>query len=483
MTAQTLSDTLAEFAAGASFSSLPPPVVASACNRVLDTLGLCIAATGSPEARAVAGVARALGGTAGDATAIGAPERLPATAAALVNGSLAHSLEFDDTHLPSILHPSAVLVPATLAAAEQAGSSGAELVTALAVGYEIDVRLGMAAYDAALRNNVFFERGLHATSICGALAASAAAAKLLRLDAARTRDAIGIAASMGAGLLEANRTGGSVKRLHCGLAAEAGLKAAAFAAAGLTAPPTVLEGRFGFYEAFAGGAFDPAVVVGELGTTWQTPLIHVKPYPANHFTHAGIDAALRARAVPGFAVSEVTRVEVGVAAPTLRTIAEPREQKVRPLSGYAAKFSGPYTVAAALVRGHCGYATFEDAAVGDPEVLALAERVFHHPDPRCDSIYPEQFPATMSVHRRDGDPIVVDVLVNHGSPQDPLSASELEAKFTTSCARGGVAAGDAAGLMAAVRDLAGSDLTLLRARLGEISRSIADAVTRKEVLV
>ena len=178
---------------------------------------------------------------------IGGEERCPAPAAALVNGTLAHALDFDDTHLPSVLHPSASVVPAALAVAEARGRSGAEALHAIAVGIEINVRLGSAGYDATQRVNLFFERGLHATSICGALAAAGAAALLLGLDAAGVADAIGIAASMGAGLLEANRTGGTVKRVHCGWAAHAGVCAAELARSGLTGPPTVLEGRFGFF--------------------------------------------------------------------------------------------------------------------------------------------------------------------------------------------------------------------------------------------
>jgi 2-methylcitrate dehydratase PrpD len=198
-------------------------------------------------------------------------------------------------------------------------------------------------YDEELRNSVFFERGLHATSICGAVGAAVAVAMLRGQDEAGIASAAGIAASMGAGLLEANRTGGTVKRVHCGRAARCGVAAAELARHGLTGPPTVLEGRFGFLQAFCGDRAHPDAVVRGPGTDWELPRVVFKPYPCNHFTHAGEDAALRLRA-QGLAPADVTAIELGVAKPVLRTIAEPPETKARPASGYHAAFSGPYTV-------------------------------------------------------------------------------------------------------------------------------------------
>ena len=134
-------------------------------------------------------------------------------------------------------------------------------------------------YDEELRNSVFFERGLHATSICGAVGAAVAVAMLQGQDEAGIASAAGIAASMGAGLLEANRTGGTVKRVHCGWAARCGVAAADLARHGLTGPPTVLEGRFGFLQAFCGDRAHPDAVVRGLGTDWELPRVVFKPYP------------------------------------------------------------------------------------------------------------------------------------------------------------------------------------------------------------
>jgi 2-methylcitrate dehydratase PrpD len=363
--------------------------------------------------------------------------KLPAPSAALLNGTLAHSLDFDDTHLPSVLHPSSPVVPAALAVAEATGATATALLDAAGVGIEVAVRLGMGGYDRELGNSVFFERGQHATSICGAVGAAVAAAMVGGLDAERIAHAAGIAASMGAGLLEANRTGGTVKRMHCGWAAHSGVVAADLARHGLTGPPTVVEGRFGFLQAFCGDRADVDAVVAGLGEHWELPGIFFKPYPCNHFTHAGIDAALALRA-RGVDPDRIVEIELGAASPVLRTIAEPAEEKARPRSGYHAAFSGPYTVAAALLGGGglgLGHDDFTDEAAADERRLALAAKVRCVADARCDEIFPNQFPAVLRVRLDDGERHEVRVDANRGGPGNPLSAEEHAAKFRLNAGR------------------------------------------------
>ncbi|MCR6485084.1 MmgE/PrpD family protein [Amycolatopsis sp. OK19-0408] len=432
----TIVQQLAAFATSVRAKGLPPELRDDAARRVLDVLGNSLAATAEKPAAAVGALVREWGG-AGRATAIGTGDRLPEPSAALVNGTLAHSLDFDDTHLPSVLHPSASVVPAALAVAESRGATGAQLLDAIGVGVEITVRLGMAGYDEELGNSVFFERGLHATAICGALGAAAATAMLSDVDAEGIADALGIAASMGSGLLEANRTGGTVKRVHCGWAAHAAVTAAGMARHGITGPPTVLEGRFGLLQAFCGDQSDVAAIVDGLGERWELPGIFFKPYPCNHFTHAGIDAARRLRE-RGVDPAEVEHLELGAPTAVLRTIGEPREAKIRPQSGYHAAFSGPYTVAAGLLGGGglgVFHDDFTDEAAADPARLALAAKVDCVPDARCDEIFPHQFPAVLRVRLTDGRELEERVDANRGGPQNPLSADELATKFRLNAAR------------------------------------------------
>lgn len=405
-------------------------ILADSRMRLLDVVGISVAALGTGPAAVTETLVEQWGG-APTAGAIGSAGRFPAPSAALVNGTLAHALDFDDTHVPSILHPSASVVPAALAAAEQAGASGRRLLAAIAAGNEITIRLGNAGYDPIINNSVFFERGLHATSICGAIGAAAAAGVALGLDTDRVAHAMAIACSMGAGLLEANRVGGSVKRMHCGWAAHSGVVAAQAALAGLTGPPTVLEGRFGFFRAYCGDTYDEGMLLDDLGRRWELDSCFLKPYPTNVFTHTGIDAAaaLRRR---GLRAEDVESVQIAVAAATARTIAEPREAKIRPESGYHAQFSGPFTFALAL-RGGRGLGLylddFTDPAVADPANLDLAARVEHITDPRCEEIFPRHFPSIVRVRTKDGRELVEAVLTNRGTAERPLADADVRLKY------------------------------------------------------
>jgi 2-methylcitrate dehydratase PrpD len=336
-----------------------------------------------------------------------------------------------------VLHPSASVVPAALAVAESVRASGAALCQAIAVGDEITNRLGMASYLPELRNSLFFEKGWHATSICGTVGAAAASALLMGLDAAGIADAMGIAASMGAGVIEANRTGGTVKRVHCGWAAHSGVVAAAMAAEGVTGPPTVFEGRFGFFQAFLDGRYDAEAITAGLGEDWELLRTVYKPYPSNHFTHPGIDAALALRA-EGLRPEDVDEIELGVAAAPLRTIGEPYEEKIRPRTPYHAKFSGPYTVASALVGGgglglHLD--DFTETAFRDERRLALAARVRVVADEQCSEEFPRAFSAVLRVRTRDGRRLEHRVHSSRGGPEHPLSIDELERKYTLNAAR------------------------------------------------
>lgn len=432
---QTLAEQLARFAAGTSYDDLPLEVVDSVKMRVLDTLGIAIAAAPLDTSRAARRWAEEQGG-APQASAVGLERRLPANLAAFVNGVLAHSLDYDDTHLPSVLHPSAAVIPAALAAAERADADGRQLIRAIAVGLEACVRLGMAGYDEGAKNSTFFEHGQHATSICGAMGGAVAAAVIEGQEIA-VLNSLGVAASMASGIIEANRAGGTVKRLHCGWAAHSAIAAADLVRHGLTGPTTVLEGRFGFFEAWLHGKFDPTAVTRGLGTQWSVPDISFKPYPANHFTHAAVDAAsaLRSR---GIRPEQIESLTLGVPAPNLRTIGEPIEVKRTPASGYMAQFSGPYAVAVGLLGGGGLGATLDDYSdelAVDPGRRAVMAMVDVVADDRCTEIFPRQFPAVLTARLKDGHEVVEEVLTTRGGPQRPLSFDELATKFRENAQR------------------------------------------------
>ncbi|MBC7549314.1 MAG: MmgE/PrpD family protein, partial [Cellulomonas sp.] len=322
------------------------------------------------------------------------------------------------------------------AAAERAGADGKTLVRAIAVGLETCVRLGMAGYDEDAGNSTFFEHGQHATSICGAMGGAVAAA-VIAGDEADVVNALGVAASMASGIIEANRTGGTVKRIHCGWAAHSAVSPAELVAHGLTGPPTVLEGRFGFFQAWLHGKFDAGAVTDGLGTDWSVPGIFFKPYPANHFTHAAIDAAAAMRSA-GVRLDDVERFVLGVPAPNLRTIGEPIEVKRAPETGYMAQFSGPYAVAVGLLGGGglgAALDDYTDELARDPRHRAVMAKVDVVADDTCTAIFPRQFPAVLTARLHDGREIVEKVLTTRGGPERPLSFDELATKFRDNAAR------------------------------------------------
>jgi 2-methylcitrate dehydratase PrpD len=397
--------------------------VANARLRILDVLGLALAASTYDFA---APVVASVDTTDGPCTIIGSDRTATPALAALVNGTLAHGLDFDDTHAASITHASAVVVPSALAVAERAGISGRDVITAVVAGYESIARLGMAAPGA------FHARGWHATSTCGAFAAALAAGKLLGLDTAKLTHALGLAGSFASGLMEFLEDGSAVKRLHAGWAAQAGVFAATLASGGVTGPASVLEGRFGFYRTFVGATPDPAPFA-TLGRQWETPRIGFKPYPCCHLAHAYIDCALRLRAEQRVEADAIASIECRVPAGEVPIICEPRDVKLRPRSTYQAQFSLPYTVAAAFIDGRVGLDTFTPARLDDERLLALAARVQHVIDPA--STFPDGFPGWVRVRLNDARVLEVREPDGRGGPARPLPVSAIVEKFRDNARR------------------------------------------------
>lgn len=263
---------------------------------------------------------------------------------------------------------------------------------------------------------------------------------------------------MAAGIIEANRTGGNVKRIHCGWAAQSAVNAVSLARHGITGPPSVLEGRFGFFQAWLHSVPDTAQVVAGLGTDWTVPEIFFKPYPANHFTHCVVDAAanLRRRGVtPG----QIESIEVGVPSPNVRTIGEPLEVKQAPATGYMAQFSGPYAVAAGLLGGgglEVNLDDYTDELAIAADRVEIMRKVTIVGDEEMDAIFPYQFPARLTARLKDGTTCEEKVLANRGGGQRPLSQEEIVAKYRD-CASRVISAEQTEGIMALCLELDAAD--------------------------
>jgi 2-methylcitrate dehydratase PrpD len=353
-----------------------------------------------------------------------------------MNGLLARSLEYDDMAMPD-LHPSGVIAPVVLAVGEWQGASGQDIITAFALGLELCLRIGRAGYDTKARTSRFLERGQDSSAICGAVAGSAVAAKLLGLDAVRIANAIGIAVSLASGSLESNRSGGTIKSFQSGWAAKSAVQAACLAKYGVDGPIQAFEGRYGFYRCFVDGKFDTATLSSDLDSRWEIENLRFKPYPSNYYTHAGIDAGL-ALARKGLRPEQVQAAELAVATPMLHTMGEPLDRKQAPQSAYEGKFSGPYTVASALIGGRglgLGIDDFTDELVQDPRRRALMRRISVKSAARCDEVFPDQAPAILTVFTTSGERLVEEVMANRGGPDKPLNDEEVATKFDDNAKR------------------------------------------------
>jgi 2-methylcitrate dehydratase PrpD len=420
---------LAGFARAVFPRSLPGAVLDRVATHTLDTLGVCAAASLQEFAPAVRSVATALGGPP-EATAIGARARLPAPNAALLNGTLAHGLDYDDTHLAAIVHPSCTVVPAALAVAEEIGADGERALRSVAVGVEAAVRIGLAAHGG------FHDRGFHPTPICGTFGAALAAGALYDLDEHRLVSALGLAASMASGLLEFLTDGTSAKRLHGGWAAHAGVLAARLARAGLSGPAGGIDGRFGILRSILGEAADASVVARELGERWELLDVALKPYPCCHYLHAFLDAAVEIRGALGVGPGDrmprelaerIERVDGWIAPREVPVVCEPLATKRRPQTPYDAQFSLPFSVAVMLERGRVTLAEYTEETIRDAALGSIAARVRYHPDESAD--FPRRFPGRLRVTLSDGRVLDAVRSDNRGGPSAPLSPEEVAAKF------------------------------------------------------
>lgn len=412
-----LTASLARFAAGLRFADLPPAAIARARTNMLDAVGCILAGAESAEARPLRAMLAEEGG-APAALLFGTGLRLPPLAAALANGAAGHALDYDDSSPPMIGHPSVPMVAAIFALGESRGADGAAAIAAYVAGLEAAARLGRHM------NPAHYAAGWHATATLGTLAATVAAAKLLRLDAAAMRDAIGIAASAASGIR--GNFGSGVKPLHAGMAARNGVFAAGLAARGFRAAPDALEGERGFVRVFGGPAppdlaalrFDDGAPLEILASG-----VGIKRYPCCGCTHSALDAllALRARHAPDPARVAAIHCTMNALVPDILV-------HHRPATPAEAKFSMEYCLAVALLDGACGIAQFAPERVARADVQALLRRVTTGVDPAIpyrNGVYP----GTVTVTLEDGRVLADSAAEAKGHPDLPLSAAELRAKF------------------------------------------------------
>jgi 2-methylcitrate dehydratase PrpD len=395
---------LARFIAASRWEEIPPQVRHEAKRTLLNCLG---AALGGCRDEAVGHALAVLGRFSGplQASILGRTERLDALSAAFVNGAAANVFDFDDTHLPTVIHPAAPVVPAILALAELKKITGQELLHALMIGIEVECRIGNAV------TPWHYAHGWHITSTCGVIGAAAAVARLLGLDEQRTAAALGLGANQAHGLIES--LGTMAKSVSVGNAPRNGLLAALLAERGFSAAPQTLEGPRGFLHVM-GENPNVQVILDGLGNAWESARNTYKPYPCGVVLHPVIDALLSF----DFELKEVEKLTVR-GNPLLRQ----RTDRRNPASGREAQVSVQHTAAVCFAYRAAGIRQYTDACAAEPALQAFGERVALHDDPAV----PVEA-AAVEVRLKDGRTLSKHVPHALGSLGKPMSDAQIEAK-------------------------------------------------------
>jgi 2-methylcitrate dehydratase PrpD len=408
---------LAQYAAALRYEDIPADVIERAKQCIADTIAVIIFGYDLPWSQMIVRFAEktAAGGNSRILGPGGASVHAPA--AALANGALAHAFEMDNLTWPnSGVHPGATLLAPGLAVAQERGVGGRELIAAVIAGAEVMIRIGRAT---GHRNE---SRGFHAPGTTGPFGAAIAAARLMHLDAEGTRNALGVAGSLACGLMEFARSGSGamVKRLHLGRAAESGVLAASLASDGFSAPASVLEGEFGFLRVFCGGEFDRPELTRGLGQSYATRSITLKRFPCHITAHTSVQAIIDLRAQHRYAGTAVSSIHIAGndKMAGVNNIPSPADIMM-------AQYSIPFCVALAHMRDPHDPRSFDQTALRDPHIRALAQRV----QITVAEERPTPLAAAVTVTLQDGRVLTRSVSDFKGTPEQPLEQAELREKF------------------------------------------------------
>jgi 2-methylcitrate dehydratase PrpD len=418
----TLAERIADFALSLREHDIPPDVMQLARLHTLDALGVGTAASaGAVQTR----MSRSLLGTntqADGCSVFGSAACSNAATAALLNGSFIHALEYDDTHMGSIVHGSAVLVPAALAAAEQHQLSLGQMLRLITLGWEVLVRIGLAAPGA------FQRRGFQVTSVGGALVSALIASSAAGASRSERVWAQGIAGSQASGIFEFLSEGATVKAMHPGWAAHAGLMAAQLASAGMTGPSTVYEGRFGLFNTYTdepGAADALGQQLASLGQRWTVREAAFKLFPCCHYIHPFLECVQQLTPLWGSA-ADIVSLECQVPAGAAPIICEPWARKQTPTAPNEAKYSLPYCLALALLDIPITPEHFMAPEL-NAQAVALAQKMSW--TPLAGANFPEQFEAQIDIRLKNGQQITQRIDQVKGSADRPAAPGEISAKF------------------------------------------------------
>ena len=421
MTIANETATLASYVANLKYDDIPAEVLERAKALTLDFLGSAVRARSEADSTpSIVAMLKTLDlDSRGNATVCGDGRTYTPAVAALLNGALGHSLDFDDTHADSSLHPSAPVVPAAFAAGEITGASGRDVVTAIVAGYEVCCRLGNA-----LDPTSHYARGFHPTATAGTFGAAAAAGKLFGLSAKLIEAAFGVSGSQAAGSLQFLVNGSWNKRYQVGAAAMNGVIAASLAREGFIGSSEAVEGKHGLLVGYSDNAHPDKATAG-LGSVYETMKIGVKPYPSCRYTHAAIDALIAMRREHNLTPDNIKRVEIGLHRNGITLTGDPATKR-HPKNVVGGQFSMFFTGALALDQGSFGWDDYR--RIGDPAIEALADKIDVVQDDRLEVGRRHPFGARVSIDTGEG---LIERLIPDpsGEPSSFPDAPAMRQKF------------------------------------------------------
>ena len=427
MNKQTIAQILGDFIHQARYEDLDPQTVWRTKMCILDMVGVIIAAQEEESTQILLQYLQRHGSTP-ESSVLGTGFRLPAAHASMLNSTMAHSLELEDhhSHKRSLNHPGVCTTPPALAIAERDSKSGRDFLTAVVLGYEIGSRISAATRLGVLN----LERGFHESSVCGPFSAATVTGKLTGTTPDKLAQAFGICGSLAAGSMEFKSSEAWSKRLQVGSASRNGVMAVDLAAAGFTGPPTVFEGKHGFFHSYVhDGNYDLSKITQDLGTSWDINNIQYKPFACAGVLHSAVTAAQKARQLHQFQPEEIRQVAVRTASKILEEYAQPHQRKAAPENPVGAQFSLQYSVAAMLVRGKALLDEFSPEAIRDPDILRLAALVTPIAEPAIDAGWPGIDPTEIIITLKDGREIFTRVEEAKGDLVNPVTDDELLVKF------------------------------------------------------
>ena len=415
-----ISEMMADFTLNLTLEDVPNDVIQHGKMLIADTLGVAIASHELEPAKIIEDMLLSLKSQP-QATLWGSPNKVQLADAVLYNAVLAHGLDYDDTHARGIVHPSVVAVITALTVGETVKADGKSILEAIVAGWEVIIRLSCAT------KGRLHTVGYHNTGIFSSFTAACVAAKLMGLSRDVLINAIGLCGSQAAAIQEFLNDGSWVKKIHPGWGCHSAIYALMMAERGFKGPLRVFEGKYGIWNSHIGATDGLEEEFSNLGEAWHTKEINLKLFPVVHSTHANIDLVMSLQKEHNIKAEDIEKIECRIDEHNFNITCQPKEAKYRPKTDYMMRFSLPYLLAIAALRGRVSPWEFDIKNAEDPDLLKMIDKVECISDPSVAN--PGYFPGWIAITTKDGKTHQRHQPFQKGTPQNPISMSTILEKF------------------------------------------------------